>query len=58
MATSRLLALRTILSPRTLTSLNTFRQFSASKILSSKPFYSVTFQTNSDKFTVQVRIVK
>ena len=58
MATSRLLALRTLVSPRTVLSLNTFRQFSASKVLSSKPFYTVTFQTGSDKFKVQVRIVR
>lgn len=55
MATSRLLALRTLVSPRTVLSLNTFRQFSASKVLSSKPFYTVTFQTGSDKFKVQAK---
>ena len=58
MATSRLLALRTLLSPRTFPRFNALRQFSASKVLSGKPFYSVTFQTGSDKFSVQVRIMK
>ena len=56
MATSRLLALTRIVSPRTLPSLNTFRQLNTSKVLSSKPFYSITYDTGSgEKFTVEAK---
>ena len=55
MATSRLLALRKIVSPRIVPSLNTLRLLNTSKVLSSKPFYSITYETGSgDKYTVQV----
>ena len=55
MATSRLLALRKIISPRIVPNLNTLRLLNTSKVLSSKPFYSITYETGSgEKYTVQV----
>ena len=54
MATSRVLALRPFTFTRAFFSLNTIRQLSASKVLSSKPFYSITYETAGEKFKVQV----
>merc|ERR1712079_150146 len=36
-------------------SLNSIRQLSASKVLSSKPFYSITYETAGEKFKVQAK---